>query len=181
MKTYSKIYISLFTFAFIALAYFSYPIIKERYFSNDKIELSNPEDSNKENTARVNENPVTASSENQEDINDDKDEFIPKEQLTVFKKIEKEDCLIGCATFNNVEEKKYCLQVCDSLPQSGDAAENCIDKSGLEKDYCHKNIGIVNQNFDECKKIIDKNIRKSCVNIITDKILEKSESSVQNP
>lgn len=165
---------------FLALAYFTYPIVKERYFKEkDTLPITND---NPDNSTK--QKGDISNNQKNEEIDKVKapteDEFVSKEEITSFGEINKEDCANGCTSFETEKEKDYCLKVCNSDQEIKDIGE-CATKEGLEKDFCHKILGIENKDFDECKKIKDTNIRETCINIVAEKILERKELIEKNP
>ncbi|MDO8241166.1 MAG: hypothetical protein Q7T51_04270 [Candidatus Moranbacteria bacterium] len=176
MKTSSKIFSVLFLGALIVLAYFAFPIIKQRYFTDEPVTPVKINISTDDSTATENTNPNDQASPEISDDTEQTDGSIPVEQIDVFKTITKQDCLNECSAFKSTSDKEYCLQVCSSSSSTENNTQ-CSEKSGLQKDYCHKTLGITNKDFEECKKITDKNIQESCINTVTDKILERSDST----
>lgn len=175
MNLSTKIYFALFFLALAIVFYFSYPTIKQRYLTNDETISSsqNEKHPQSDKDGENNENENLPESENPEE------NFIPEEETTIFIKIEKEDCMNECADFPDGKEKDYCLKVCDS-DSFAENSEDCSQKSGLEKDYCYKVSGIQNKDFDECRKITDRNLRESCITTVADRLLERSDDE-RNP
>lgn len=107
-------------------------------------------------------------------------DIVPEEETTLFQEITREDCLGKCENFKEDEQKEYCFQSCGIVPLQEGGSENeevekndCSEKTGLQKDYCLKDLGISEQDFRICERITDRNIRNACALRITEDILEK--------
>lgn len=162
----SKIFLLIFIIILGILAYFGYPIIKNRYFSNEpkiiQSELSGQE-SNIE--ARIDTDIA----------GEIKSDFI---DIT----IQPSDCDNECSEFQKSEELEYCKQVCGLSNANLENIENktqtnCNNVSGLQKDYCLKDLAIQNKDFSACDQINDSGIKKACKNRITEDIIESQTNS----
>lgn len=158
-----------------AIVYWSYPIIKERYFDTEKIEQQENIENIKEETIDKEADPQEKEQEKKEEIlEDDLGEIIPGDQTTIYREVTRKDCTEGCSNFHTEEDKKYCRQFCGISPPSTES-DGCSEKSGLEKDYCYKDLGIKNLDLRDCEKIKDRNIRESCTVRVTEKIIETTK------
>lgn len=153
-----------------AVSYFVYPIVKERYFTEEagqeteagiEIKIKPGEISEEEEQAdAVSDQPVEEEVELQE---------IPN--------ISDGDCDNECENYKDSGEKLlYCQEVC-GLKKPKAPADSCDDKSGLEKDYCLKDKAINEQDFEICEKISDATIKKTCQNRIAEELLDESSAT----
>jgi hypothetical protein len=154
----SKLTLLLFIIALTALTYLGYPIIKSRYFSvGSKSIVADPEiQAEKDNKETPNENNVIFESDSLE--------------ITVVPS----DCDNECSKFKKNDELEYCKEVCglSALEKKPEESNNCESKSGLQKDYCLKGLGISKKDFKACNQIADGGIKKTCKNRITEDIIE---------
>ena len=83
------------------------------------------------------------------------------------------DCENRCADFKE-EELDYCREVCGLKVKNANASTtgDCSDLSGLNKDYCLKDIGIEKRDFKFCDQVIDAKIKKNCRDRITEDMLD---------
>jgi capsular polysaccharide biosynthesis protein len=156
-----KLALLFFIIALSALAYFGYPIIKNRYFNNgSKIiqnETSQQKPSDENTDIQTNNNSVEGEIKSSS-IN-----------LTILPS----DCDNECSKFQKKEELEYCQQVCGiSVNTENNTPSDCKIASGLQKDYCLKNLAIKNEDFKLCDQINDSGIKKACNNRITEDIIE---------
>lgn len=111
------------------------------------------------------------------DVEEDEDENIAEEKTNLVEVYPK-DCSNACKNFDDSDEKKYCRQVC-GLPSDEDEEDEekdgCDSLSGLDKDYCLKNLAVSKGDFKICEEIEDLGILKTCRNRITEDILESQD------
>ncbi len=153
-----------------AVSYIVYPIVKERYFSEEAgqekesgidIKIKPGETSGGEEAQ-----PDTESGQPSEEKEDGELQEVPK--------INESDCENECENYkDNSEKLLYCREVC-GLKKPKAPADSCDDKTGLEKDYCLKDKAIGEQNFETCENISDAAIKKTCQNRIAEELLEES-------
>lgn len=163
--------LTIFILSIIAFASWCFVIFKNRYSNND-ITTENISTENK--TPEENSNidlPDTSKPAGQES-NGETQPTTSAPEKTPLVEIEKEDCLNGCKRFSENQELAYCKQFCGAADVPNNA-DNCNEKTGLEKDYCFKDLAVKNQDFDACEKITDKGIKKTCITRITEDILDK--------
>lgn len=165
-----KIIIILIILAILAaVSYFVYPIVKERYFTEEdgqetetgiEIKIKPGEISDEEEQA-------DAKTESGQPAEEDAE---PAE----IPKISDSDCDNECENYKDSSEKLlYCREVC-GLKKPKAPADSCENKTGLEKDYCLKDKAIDGQDFEICEKISDAAIKKTCQNRIAEELLEES-------
>lgn len=164
--------------------FFSYRIIKERYFKDsDGGETKGAEQVETPQTA---ESPkgesVTQSETEAEDSQIQKKDFEEEEgeeKTDEYLEIEKDDCQNNCKAFkDDKEELKYCQQICGlaAPKEQGTDKDGCEKYSGLEEDYCLKDLALESKDFSLCDKISDKNIKKSCANSLTEYFMDQFPS-----
>lgn len=162
----NKIFLIIYIVLAAALTYWIYPIIKDRYFSPTiEIEESGQDqsDSYEIDLDEIEEDENAGDGE--ENGGNETDEFL---------EITHEDCKNNCTEFEEESDLRYCRQVCGLAPTKEISENNCDNLTGLEKDYCLKNIAVAKKDFNICQEIKDKNIRETCRNRITEEILNGS-------
>lgn len=184
------------------LAYFAYPILKNRYFSNvsESIQTENqesPEKINNQSTSSV-ENMDKA--ENNKQVSDsDSDALTFSESEKKFLSGEKTETA-DSKTIIDVNERnvadgktlahittEHCDNECNAFSLSLELLEycqqvcgiapiktvsGCDDKKNIEKDYCLKDLAITKNNSSLCENIADANIKLTCKNRILQDIIE---------
>lgn len=102
--------------------------------------------------------PISASTNNS-NIQDSTAEFDPNIDTIVepdtFLDITPEDCSDKCVSYEDVDDIKYCKEICGLAPKTAANVDCATLEDDLEKDYCLKDKGI-------CDEIIDANIKKVC-------------------
>lgn len=160
-----KIFWLLFIIVLAVLTYFAFPIIKERYFNDatKKIEFA-PKDENQ----KIKDEPT-------DQVNIPNNETASKIDATgTLPNINATDCDNECQNFkDNAKNLTYCQEVCGLTPIKNDT--DCANKTGLEKDYCLKDLGIAKKDFKLCDQIQDVGIKKTCQNRITEDIIENQQ------
>ncbi len=164
-----KIFSLSFLIIFGIFVYFGYPIIKNRYFSNEpKIIQNEPSEEKSDNEYADNQIDTSPVGE------------IKSSSIDVA--IQPSDCDNECSEFQKSEELEYCKQVCGLSNANLENIENktqtnCNNVSGLQKDYCLKDLAIQNKDFSACDQINDSGIKKACKNRITEDIIESQTNS----
>lgn len=185
-------------FALVAVAigffiFYSYPIIRDRYFSDEDNagEENNQSDSEKdlaEESENANsENVENSQTEETSETTDPELEKIIQEENTEeekaaneteeedsYVKITSRDCQNSCQDFSDDDELKYCREYCGFSGQKK-AASDCADLEGLEIDYCFKDLAIAKKDYSICDKIKDAGIQKTCRNRITEDIIDSQK------
>lgn len=161
-----KIFFLIFIIAFGTLAYFGYPIIKNRYFGHKTIEIKNDSIQQKSDIENINSKIDTRNTMEE------------TKSSTLDVTILPSDCDNNCKNFQKNDTLKYCKQVCE-IPNTNPEGElvkpiiaDCTNVSGLQKDYCLKNLAVKNKDYKTCDHINDAGIKKACKNRITEDILE---------
>lgn len=157
-----KLFLIIFIIALFALAYFGYPIVKSRYFSSEqKIIITNPGAQNSKKNYETD-----AKQTNQADR-----ETFESDSLKIS--VNPPDCDNECSNFKKDDELEYCKEVCGlSALEKTEKPDGCENKSGIQKDYCLKDLGIEKKDFKICEQISDSGIKKTCQNRITEDIME---------
>lgn len=186
-----KIFILLLLILSIASVYYSYPIIKNRYFpavsKSDQTENKNQSQENNKQPDSFESNPSDAENnpESTEESLTDNDEIESisidannqnNNSEDILANITNEHCDSECKAFaNNFEHLEYCQQVCGISPAKKVSTSDCKEKKDLAKDYCFKDLAISKKDFSICDKIKDSNIKDACKNRITQDIIEKNK------
>lgn len=183
MKLNSKIILAVCILALIGLFYWGYPVVKNRYFSQDKIEtisplapvkngpdvLAEPEAVPEPSADEVPVEEETAPESPAEEAEKKAAEAEPLLDVTTG------DCANQCQDYkNDAEDLKYCQNFC-GLDSSKKSADGCDQLEDLEKDYCWKDLAVSKKDLPVCDKIIDSGIKKSCRNRVSEDILDEQK------
>lgn len=164
----SKLLFLILIAALVFLAWSAYPVVKNRYFNNQKAETI-PGSTEEEIIPGL--NGATLETEGLEEIDKTAEEQkILKSEGKVLQEITRDNCDAECEDFFGAD-LEYCQQVCGLKP----VAENptgCEDKSGIQKDYCLKDLAVSQKDFKVCDNISDANIKKTCHNRVTEDLLD---------
>jgi len=188
-----KFKLLIFIFVIIGLAYFSYPIIMERYFDNGKttVEIQSPMDNNQPlpngpDPMMDQDRDSSESSDLEKSLSGETSTEDTKPPIDINERkvpegetqanITTEHCDYECNSFA-IDSKllEYCQQVCGLAPVK--EVSDCDGKSGIEKDYCQKDLAINKKNSSLCGKIQDANIKLTCQNRIIEDLLENQPES----
>lgn len=173
-----KIFLLIFAVVLGIVAYFTYPIIKERYLGNKDATTQESEkaDTTSTTTSENAKNYTEDEEENEEDENDPllndevKDET---DESGDTQNVTAEDCDNECADFkDNESDLKYCQNICGLV--STESNNDCENKVGSDKDYCYKNQAVAKTDLNICNSISDEKIKTSCKNRITEDLLEST-------
>jgi hypothetical protein len=151
-----KLFLLILVLILAILAYFAFPIIKERYFNDatKKIEF-----------APKNENGIA-----DQNIIPTNEPIKTIDATGTLPNINASDCDNECKNFKDNTNLTYCQEVCGLATVKNDS--DCTNKTNLEKDYCLKDLGINKKDFQICDQIQDAGIKKTCQNRITEDIIE---------
>jgi len=170
---FKKITLLFFALAFLALAYFAYPIIKNRYFKNESKEVIEIDDKKSNDNKTINSTNI--SEENLDTTDPDETENMVKDVIDESGDIENisaKDCDNECENFqDNIADLKYCQDICDLSPVK--ESENCEKLLDKEKDYCFKNQAVAKIDLKICDLISDSTIKSACKNRVTEELLEQ--------
>lgn len=175
---FRKIILTIFVIAIGVLAYFAYPVVKNRYFKSEnatenEIKKSNTilnteKNSNSDDNISSNKSEIDSEddSSTSDEVKDETDESGNVSNITA------EDCDNECESFkNNESDLRYCQNICDLSPMKD--SENCDSKTGTDKDYCFKNQAISKIDLGICNSISDVKIKSSCKSRVTEDLLEQ--------
>jgi len=170
---FKKITLLLFALASLVLAYFAYPIIKNRYFKSEVKEVIKIDNKKSNDNKMLNSNNTFE--ENLEITNPNETEDTTKDKIDESEDIENisaKDCDNECENFkDNSADLKYCQDICDLSPIK--ESENCENLPSKEKDYCFKNQAIAKIDLKICDLISDSTIKSACKNRVTEELLEQ--------
>jgi len=161
MFSKSKILIIPLLLALGVLAWFTYPMIKDRYFSAEKTEI----------VPGLSEEDFAPVLDAIEEIDKKAaEQQILKQEGKIFQEITRDNCDSECEDFSGAD-LEYCQQVCGLKP----VLENptgCEEKYGIQKDYCLKDLAVSKKDFQICEQIADANVKKTCQNRVTEDLLD---------
>lgn len=167
MKLSTKIGIAAIVVCLIAIGFWGFPIVYNRYVGPGDEDAQNKDggettESEDGDSGQMPEQEVTE--EDIEEMNAEED---------VFLEISKQDCDNHCKEYTETEDLDYCKQVC-GLSAVNEKADGCDALEDLEKDYCLKDLAISKKDMKTCEKIEDNAIKKTCKKRVTEDILESS-------
>jgi len=175
-KMFKKIILILFIIALGLLAYFAYPIVKNRYFKNES-SIKNEEQGSNENTIMNNGNESEDEKNNTSDVENEENSASSNEVKDEIDEsgdavnITAKDCDNECLNFQDNESSlRYCQDICDI--SSTKDSDNCESKTGTDKDYCFKNQAVAKTDLKICNSIADAKIKSACKNRVTEDLLE---------
>lgn len=169
----------IFAIAVLTLAYFGAPIVKDRYAG---------EKSASESTTKTPETTDDLNADEQVDETadqaDNADENADSEDIVIedsFLDILPSDCDNECKNFTDPEDLTYCKQVCGIATEDETTKKDSCEaiEDDLQRDYCFKNLAISKTDPKICDQIFDTNIKKTCVNRITEDIVDTQQSLEQ--
>jgi len=187
MQLNSKIILAACVFAVIGLSYWGYPVVKNRYFSQDKIETVLPLPPT-ENIPDILADPETVPEPSAEEAPVE-EEIAPENPAAEAEKKAAEaeplldvttgDCANQCRDYKNDEEDfKYCQNFC-GLDASKKSTDGCDQLEDLEKDYCWKDLAVAKKDLPVCDKIIDSGIKKTCRNRVAEDLLDEQNAELE--
>lgn len=186
--TFTKIYILIFILALGGLGFWGYKVIRKQYNgSSDKTASDQNQNSSQNNnptavstttdnslssndTATSNNSDAptssTSASAPQTNINDKNDT-----QGNMLAHITTEQCNSNCSAFaSDLQLLEYCQQVCGIIPVKN--VTSCAGQSGIEKDYCLKDLAVAKSDASICDQISDVNVKQTCQNRIEQDVIE---------
>lgn len=160
----SRIALLFFVVVLAILSYFACPIVKNRYFKSEPKVIQNKE-----------------AQQNAGDRMQEKDIGGEIKSSSIEVTILPSDCDNECSKFQKSDELEYCKQVCglssEQTSAENETKNNCENATGLQKDYCLKNLAVQNKDFKACDQISDSGIKKACKNRISEDIIESQSNS----
>jgi hypothetical protein len=173
MKRSKIILLSICAIAVLAVLYFAAGVVKKRYFG-----AGWPSGSGESQKTETQNQTGGQSGDSQ---NVEPSEVLPEDTSVggntapegTHLYISSGDCDNNCKKFKaNEENFKYCQEVCGEIPVvQKNSEEDCTNLSGLEKDYCWRDLAVSKKDFDICGKIGDKKLQTVCRNRVAEEIL----------
>jgi len=170
----SKIIFIILVLTLLGVAWWSFPIIKNRYFSHSNVSNDNQQTEQSSDSAQSdtvsqdNEQPQTVDSQSGAIPQVTQDGTKNNSLLNITTAV----CDSGCKPFlEDKKELQYCQEVCGLSPVSTKTNNDCSNENGLDKDYCLKDLAVSRKDFNTCEQIQDDNIKKTCKNRITEDLL----------
>lgn len=166
MKKSKIILIAIYVIAAVAVLYFAYGVVKNRYFSP----ANNIETTNSETQNQINQPADGTENINQENNVPENPAPATENGQPVF---ENADCASDCARFKDIPDGlKYCQEACGDRPVTPkNSASQCENLAGLEKDGCWRDLAVSKKDFGFCDKISDAKLQKVCRNRVTEEVL----------
>ncbi len=164
--------------AIIAMIFWAYPTIKERYFEEESNKEETTENITKQKENKNLDTNKEDETEEEFESEEDENEITPAEEDEPFLEITLKDCSENCKKYEkDLEDFEYCRQIC-GLSEKKIETEDCADLEGLKEDYCWKDQAVSKLDFNLCDRIADKGLHRICINQITEEVLNgKSEKS----
>ena len=167
MKKSKIILLIILVIAGIAILYFAYGVVKNRYFGAGK---NNTEIKNSETQNQTGSQTADQSSDDQGNTTPDINNSAPGDGRP---NVQNADCDNNCAQFkDNPDNLKYCQEVCGDIPVSKkDSESQCESLAGLDKDSCWRDLAVSKLDSDLCDKIGDAKLKKVCKSRVAEEIL----------
>ena len=166
-----------------AVSFFAYSVISKRYFTRTEtveqknapiqfFDSSKPLDPSVQTSTPESENPTAPGDENSAPPITDQNGNTAK---NIKASITTQHCNDDCKAFaNDLTLLAYCQEVCGITPAKN--VSDCSSKTGLEKDYCQKDLAIAKTDSALCESVADDNLRKTCKNRVAQDLMEKAQS-----
>jgi len=171
MKKSKIIFLLIFLIAAVAVLYFAYGVVKNRYFGPGK-NNTGTNNSATQNQAgdQTSTQSVGESSSAPEEGTSDIGTAPPENGKP---NVQNSDCDNNCANFkDNADNLKYCQEVCGDRPATvKDSAKQCENLTGLDQDGCWRDLAISKKDFSFCDKISDAKLKRACRNRVTEEVL----------
>jgi hypothetical protein len=179
-----RLYKILFILLLIDVIWWSFPILKNRYFNHSNVPVSNNQQSQPSSNPSQ---PSTAnSSDNQSQTANPQTSAILETNPVAkqikntpnnyFLHITPADCDSQCKPFiKNKKSLQYCQEVCGLISPIA-PGDTCNNLKELDKDYCLKNLAISKKDMTICDQIQDLGIKKNCQNRIIEDMLDQGLS-----
>jgi hypothetical protein len=162
MKKSKIILIAIYVIAAVAVLYFAYGVVKNRYFS--------PANNVETNNSETQDQAPDQSGDNQESNAPESAAPAAENGQPVF---ESADCNNDCARFKDIPDSlRYCQEACGDRPVTPkDSETQCANLTGIDKDACWRDLAVSKKDIDICAKISDSKLLKVCKNRVTEEIL----------
>ncbi|HLM83623.1 MAG TPA: hypothetical protein VK254_00205 [Candidatus Bathyarchaeia archaeon] len=165
MKKAKYIFVVLYIIAALAVAYFGYSVVRERYFS--------PEKKGVEKIKSDGQNPASDQASGDQEQAASASDIDNTPPTNGQPNVQTADCDNNCKNFkDNADNLKYCRQVCGITPVTPKNSEgDCANLTGLDRDSCWRDLAVSKKDFSICDKISDAKLQKVCHNRVTEEIL----------
>lgn len=167
MKKSKYIFIALYILAALAVAYFAYGVVKDRYFEAKTVSFDM---TNGESPGQADDASADQSGDN---LEDNAPVDVPTAVENGQPVFENADCANDCARFKDIPDGlKYCQEACGDRPVTPKESEGqCESLSGVEKDGCWRDLAVSKKDTDICEKIADAKLKRTCRNRVVEEIL----------
>ncbi|TAK96920.1 hypothetical protein EPO05_00640 [Patescibacteria group bacterium] len=175
MRKSNLIFLVVFALTLGVLIYWAYPIIKERYFTNDDSSASQTDSQDEslpveQSTSSTNV-PGSGSETPTKKVEEVNQTVTPQK---AFEHITTADCGNECSNFEpNTKNFEYCQEICGLASKTELPTNDCQNLSNLKKDYCLKDEAVAKKDFRLCDAISDTGVRQTCQNRITEDLLNQ--------
>jgi hypothetical protein len=177
MNIKKYIFIIIFIVAAAIVAFFAYGVVKQRYFGVEQMTGKNKsvetqsQTTNQGNDSQVLDEQAQSGATNAENSSSDEQNNPPADGSHLF--VTSSDCDKNCKKFQGAaDDLKYCQEVCGIIPaQSKSSDADCENLSGLDKDYCWRDLAVSKTDISICDKIGDTKLKKVCRNRVTEDLL----------
>jgi hypothetical protein len=176
MKRAKILSAAIISVAVILVLYYAYGVIKNRYFSAEK--SGGEMTAGQEQNAASGEEAASAQNGGQEQTSSEENGSPEGAQPDMNSEgshlyVTSGDCDNSCVKFkDNSEDFKYCQEVCGDIPVSEKKSKDeCTSLSGLEKDYCFRDLAVSKKDGQICEEIKDLRVKKVCKNRVVEEIL----------
>lgn len=171
MKKSKIILLIVFAVAVLAVAYFVYGVVKNRYFGSGKNNAGTTSNETQSQTDNLTDNQTADQSGNdQGNTTPDINNTAPTNGQP---NVQSSDCDNNCSQYkDDPDNLKYCQEVCGDRPvTSKDSESQCADLAGLEKDSCWRDLAVSKLDSDLCDKISDAKLKKVCKSRVAEELL----------
>ena len=98
---------------------------------------------------------------------------------SILANITTDDCNNSCQAFaSNLSQLEYCQEVCGISPVKNiTSSSTCKKDSGIQQDYCYKDLAITKEDNSYCDDINDANIKQTCQSRIEQDSVESHGNS----
>lgn len=155
-----------------AVVFYFYKVSGNR----SKIPLGNKSNSNQNSFLNSNSSLPGEVSQNQnsnENANGNENLNGNENQNSQSQEVTGKDCNEDCKRFKNDNGRfRYCQEVCGDIPvTSKNSEEECNSLTGLEKDYCLRDLAVSQKTVSLCNKITDAKLKSTCKNRVAEELL----------
>ncbi len=179
MKNFKWILIVGFVLIAAVIFGYAYTILKDRYGHNPSgnFNVNRVLGVNESNSVLGNQNGnaenLNQNENGNENLNQNGNDNTGFNTNSSDKNVTGKDCDNDCSRFRgNQENYKYCQEVCGDIPVSKkNSEEDCTNLTGLEMDYCLRDLAVSKQDTTICDKISDSKLKTTCRNRVAEELL----------